>query len=132
MSPDQGLREELIWATRGRSWGFRFLLSGGLPDPLREYERAFAQLGDEPMAWGRGEGRVAVRFPDPLRRKDAARRLIPHEFVVFGGLAEEIESVEDALQKVWPLVEGAYSELWDADVPPPDGVLGSHPRADSS
>ena len=24
----------LIWATRGRTWGFRFLLNGGFADPL--------------------------------------------------------------------------------------------------
>ena len=42
MSPDPGRLDRLIWATRGRSWGFRFLLNAGLPDPLADYERSFA------------------------------------------------------------------------------------------
>src|SRR6476661_3454327 len=87
----------LIWATRGRSWGFRFLLAGGLSDPLADYERAFADLEPEPAAWRRTDAVVALRIPDPDGRKDAAGRDIPHEFVVFGDLADRIESVEDGL-----------------------------------
>ena len=34
----------LIWATRGRTWGFRFLRDGGLEDPLDTYEEAFAGI----------------------------------------------------------------------------------------
>jgi hypothetical protein len=116
--PDEGLPERLIWATRGRSWGFRFLLKGGLSDPLLVYERSFADLEDEPTACHRAGGKVALRFPDPLGRKDASGRLIPHEFVVFGDLADEIESVEDGLQQVWPLVAEAYAGVWDAERPP--------------
>ncbi|CCQ13378.1 putative uncharacterized protein [Rhodococcus sp. AW25M09] len=58
-------RSHLIWATRGRNWGFRFLLDAGKGDPLPLYERAFAELGDEPAAWHRSGQVVAVRFPDP-------------------------------------------------------------------
>ncbi|MFC5265061.1 hypothetical protein ACFPJ1_23360 [Kribbella qitaiheensis] len=112
------LPERLIWATRGRSWGFRFLLNGGRSDPLPEYERSFADLEDEPKTWRRAAGKVALRFPDPLGRKDAAGRVIPHEFVVFGDLVDEIESVEDGLQQIWPLVAGAYARVWDAEGPP--------------
>lgn len=120
----QDLTESLIWATRGRSWGFRFLLNGGRPDPLPEYERSFAGLGDEPATWRRTTGKVALRFPDPLERKDAAGRVIPHEFVVSGELADEIESVEDGLQQIWPLVAGAYARVWDAERPPSVADLG--------
>lgn len=118
MSPEQDLPATLIWATRGRSWGFRFLFNGGLSDPLADYERIFAGLRDEPTICRRVAGKVALRFPDPLRRRDSAGRLIPHDFVVPGNLADEIESVEDGLQKVWPLVAEAYSRVWAAEDPP--------------
>jgi hypothetical protein len=62
----QDLTESLIWATRGRSWGFRFLLNGGRHDPLPEYEGSFAGLEDEPATWRRTAAKVALRFPDPL------------------------------------------------------------------
>ena len=118
MRPDTDLPERLIWATRGRSWGFRFLLKGGLSDPLLVYERSFANLEDEPTACRRAAGTVALRFPDPLGRRDASGRVIPHEFVVFGDLADEIESVEDGLQRVWPRVAEAYARVWDTERPP--------------
>ncbi|MEU0092680.1 hypothetical protein [Kribbella sp. NPDC006257] len=130
MSP-QDLSESLIWATRGRSWGFRFLLSGGQADPLLDYERSFADLEDEPTTWRRAAGKVALRFPDPLGRKDAAGRVIPHEFVVSGDLAAEIETVEDGLQQIWPLVAGAYARVWDAEGSPSVADLDFTPQ-DSS
>ncbi len=119
----QSLSENLIWATRGRSWGFRFLLDGGQSDPLPDYERSFADLEDGPTAWRRTAGKVALRFPDPLGRKDSAGRVIPHEFVVFGGLADRIDSVEDGLQQIWPLVAEVYARVWDAEGPPSAAAL---------
>jgi len=116
VQPD--LSKQLIWATRGRSWGFRFLLDGGLSDPLPVYERSFANLEDEPTTFHRSAGKVALRFPDPLGRRDASGRVIPHEFVVFGDLADEIQSVEDGRQRVWPLVAKVYARTWDAERPP--------------
>jgi hypothetical protein len=121
--PDDGLRERLIWATRGRSWGFRFLLRGGLADPLLVYEQSFADLADEPTACHHAVGNVALRFPDPLGRRDASGRVIPHEFVVVGDLAGEVGSVADGLQRVWPLVAEAYARVWDAERPPSDADL---------
>lgn len=108
-----------IWATRGRSWGFRFLVDGGLSDPLPKYEQTFANLKDEPATWHRTTtAQVALRFPDPLGRRDAAGRVILHEFVVFGELAESINSVEDGLRRLWPLVSEAYARVWDTDEAP--------------
>lgn len=124
MSRDPGRTGGLIWATRGRSWGFRFLLDGGLPDPLPEYERVFAELDDAAASWRRSGGTVAVRFPDPMTRRDASGRVIPHEFVVFGDLANDVASVEDALRVIWPLVEDAYARVWDAEVPPSPADVG--------
>ncbi|MEX2375004.1 MAG: hypothetical protein WD942_05375 [Dehalococcoidia bacterium] len=118
MNPEQDLPEGLIWATRGRTWGFRFLLDGGLSDPLLEYERVFADLGDDLSACSRVTGKVALRFPDPLGRRDAAGRVIPHDFVVSGDVASNVQSVGDGLQQVWPLVEDAYARVWDAAGPP--------------
>jgi hypothetical protein len=118
--PDNALPERLIWATAGRSWGFRFVLKGGLSDPLPVYERSFANRKDEPTTFHRSAGTVALRFPDPLGRRDASGRVIPHEFVVFGDLADEIESVEDGRQRVWPLVAKVYAGTWDAERPPSD------------
>lgn len=118
MNGDHGPSRGLIWATRGRFWGFRFLLNGGLSDPLLEYERVFANLKDEPTAWHREGGTVALRFPDPLGRRDAAGRVIPHEFVAFMELGVEIESVEDGRDKVWPRVAGAYARVWDTEAAP--------------
>lgn len=118
MTPAQDVPKQLIWATRGRSWGFRFLLDGGFADPLPEYESAFVGVGEEPAGWSRAEGKVALRFPDPVGRADTAGRVIPHEFVIFGEFAEGICSVEDGLRKVWPIVEFAYGQVWDAKTPP--------------
>lgn len=116
-SASNGL-DDLIWATRGRSWGFRFLLTGGLADPLQTYERAFAGAGDGPRSWQNITGTVALRFPDPAERRDSAGRVIPHDFVMRGNLAAEVESSEAGERIIWPLVSEIYSAIWDADRPP--------------
>jgi hypothetical protein len=104
----------LIWATRGRTWGFRFLRDGGFADPLPEYDAAFAGAGDEPAVCRRAaDGRVALRLPDPRKRTDRAGRVITHEFVVFPPLADSIRSVDDGLRLVWPLVAEDYDTVWD-------------------
>lgn len=102
-----------IWATRGRSWGFRFLRSGGLTDPRPEYLRMFA--GDEQNLefYRRVGANVAVRFPDPEARVDSSGRVIPHEFVVFPPLSEQISSVEAALDVLWPEVRDVYDDVWN-------------------
>lgn len=134
MRSGEELSPWLIWATRGRFWGFRFLLDGGLSDPLLTYERSFAGHEDVPATWHRAAGTVALRFPDPLGRRDASGRVIPHEFVVFGDLADEIESVEDGLTHIWPLVAEAYARVWDAERPPSAADLrltaGDNPSSD--
>lgn len=62
----------LIWATRGKSWGFRFLRSGGFFDPLIGYDGVFFGLEDQSTAFRRIGDRVALHFTDPEARKDAA------------------------------------------------------------
>lgn len=108
-----------IWASRGRSWGFRFLRRAGLEDPLAVYEDTFATIGDEPEAWCRVADKVALRFPDPDGRRDAAGRVIPHDFVLFGQRASGITSLEDGRQWIWPEVADEFEHIWDAPEPPP-------------
>ena len=98
----------LIWATRGRTWGFRFLLDGGFEDPLSVYERAFSGFGEDEELWRRVDESVALRFPDPEGRRDRAGRTIPHDFVVFGALADQINSVSDGRRLVWPKVADQF------------------------
>lgn len=111
----------LIWATGGKHWGFRFLRDGGYRDPLLAYEEAFSLVEDEPEACRRLGDKVALRFSDPLKRKDAAGRIIPHEFVIFGPAADEIDSVEDGVRLVWPLFADEFAQVWDAPRPPSAG-----------
>jgi hypothetical protein len=108
-----------IWATRGRTWGFRFL-STEQPgqDPLARYEEAFAGL----LVARQGvlTGLLAVRFPDPEGRRDRSGRPIPHEFVLTPPLSDSVRSVEDAVEQVWPLVRERYAEVWEASKAPKD------------
>jgi hypothetical protein len=114
----------LIWATRGRTWGFRFLRRGGCEDPLPVYDAAFSGVEDKPEAWRRLAETmalpemVALRFPDPEGRQDRAGRVIPHEFVVFPPQADDIESIEDGRRLVWPLVADEFARVWKVPNPP--------------
>lgn len=108
-----------IWATRGRTWGFRFLRRGGLEDPLGVYEDAFSKVGDQPEAWRRiADDKVALRFPDPNKRRDAAGRVIPHDFVLLGSWADGINSLEDGRQRIWHEVADEFESVWDNPEPP--------------
>lgn len=108
----------LIWATRGHSWGFRFLLDGGSPDPLPTYETAFAGTEGEQTVCRRADEHVALRFPDPLGRRDAAGRVIPHDIVVFAPLADEVHSLEDGQRLIWPRLANTFDRVWDLPRPP--------------
>lgn len=107
-----------IWATRGRTWGFRFLSDGGFVDPLPEYESTFSGIADEPEAWSRADDRVALRFADPEQRRDAAGRVIPHDFVLIGDWAADVDSVEAGVELVWPWVADAFARVWELPTPP--------------
>jgi hypothetical protein len=109
----------LIWATRGYSWGFRFLRRGDSTNPLAEYESAFATLDDQAEVCRRLGDQVALRFPDPESRRDASGRLIPHEFVITGPLANEVSTVDDGRRRVWPLVSDEFEAVWLLPAPPP-------------
>lgn len=107
-----------IWATRGRTWGFRFLRDGGYPDPLPEYEAAFSPIADEHQAWRRSDDRVAVRFPDPEHRRDAAGRVIPHDVVLIGAWSDQVDSVERGIELIWPLIADEFEQIWSQQDPP--------------
>lgn len=107
-----------LWATRGYAWGFRFLNSAGFLDPLPEYERAFSALNGSP-AWRQMEGGVALRFPDPERRRDRSGRVIPHEFIVYGPDARKINSLDEGVSVVWPAAAAEFNRVWKAPTPPP-------------
>lgn len=116
----------LIWAACGKHWGYRFLLDGGYRDPLPHYERSFANVPDDGASTRRLGDEVALRLLDPLGRRDAAGRIITHDFVVMGPSAAQIDSVEDGLEKIWPLVEDAYAQVWDADRAPNTDAIRAH------
>lgn len=108
----------LIWATRGRTWGFRFLLNGGFDDPLVVRDDVFSGFDNQPEVWRRVAAKVALRFPDPLGRQDAAGRVIPHEFVVLAPEADRIDSLEEGRRLVWPLVADEFERIWQLSEPP--------------
>ncbi len=108
---------KFIWVTRGRNWGFRFLRTAGYEDPLPVYEEAFNGVESKGEAFLLKGATAVLRIPDPLDRRDAAGRLIPHEFVVFGDPGwGTFEEGRDAL---WPLVEEEFARVWGAPTPPP-------------
>ncbi|MGN8027503.1 hypothetical protein [Microbacterium sp. 22242] len=108
----------LIWATRGRAWGFRFLRTGGLADPYPVYEEMFSALEGLPEGIVREEGRTAVRFIDPLHRADRSGRVISHDFVLLGDLARPVRSVDDGVQEIWPLVSEEFARVWQLEKAP--------------
>lgn len=107
-----------IWATRGRTWGFRFLRTGDLPDPLCVYETAFAGTGDTIDAFRKRGATLAVRFADPEDRRDRAGRVIPHEFVILAPDADRFDTAEEARASLWDAVAEQYATVWDQDTPP--------------
>ncbi|MFX0592868.1 hypothetical protein [Melissospora conviva] len=111
----------MIWVTGGKYWGFRFLRDGGYRDPLPAYDEVFSMVEDEPEVYRRVGDKVALRFSDPLQRKDTAGRTIPHEFVIFGSSADRVSSVEDGIRLLWPLVADEFARIWDAPSPPSAG-----------
>src|SRR5690606_28572221 len=117
-APEQAML--LLWATRGRTWGFRFLPVDGTgpdADPLPLYERAFSGHEDEDEGCWRTDGLLAVRLRDPEGRADEAGRVIPHELVLDGAGADGITSTADVVRQIWPLLAERYAALWDGPAP---------------
>jgi hypothetical protein len=108
---------DFIWATRGRTWGFRFLRRAGLDDPLRLYESAFSALADESEGWVRNATTVALRFRDPDGRRDQSGRVIAHDFVLLGERAQGIDSLDAGRRRIWPIVAPEFAVIWDLKDP---------------
>lgn len=120
-SSSAGHDRAFIWATRGKNWGFRFLHTAGHPNPLDIYEAAFSGVAETTEAFGAHADTVALRFLDPEKRRDAAGRVIPHEFVLFPPLSGRVSSVEDGFHLVWPLVSDVFVRVWEQPSPRTNG-----------
>lgn len=107
-----------IWATRGRTWGFRFLRTGDLPDPFDVYEAAFAGTEDTIDTFRNRGTTVAVRFADPNGRRDRAGRVIPHEFVILTPDAARFDTAEETRAALWDAVAEQYATIWDQPTAP--------------
>ena len=113
---------KFLWATRGKTWGFRFLCTAGLANPLAEYEAAFAGTTGAAEVLARRGGMTAVRFPDPDGRTDRAGRVIPHEFVILTD-GMDFETVDTARTMLWMHVAPLYASVWDQPTGPrPDAL----------
>jgi hypothetical protein len=111
-----------IWATRGRTWGFRLLWTGGLPNPLEVYEAAFVGTDGAAEVLTQRGGVTAVRFPDPEGRTDRAGRLIPHEFVILtAGIG--FEQIDTARTTLWAEVAPLYASVWEQPAGPSPDTL---------
>ena len=106
-----------IWATRGKNWGFRFLRTAGRSNPLEIYEAAFSGVEETTEAFRASADTVAFRFLDPEKRRDAAGRVIPHEFVLLPPLPGTVSSVDDGFHLVWPLVKDDFAREWQQPRP---------------
>jgi hypothetical protein len=119
--------KNLLWSARGYDWGFRILRH---PDErqnwLHVYENVFRfgmASGNEPLfkcidikLGSRTCHCIALRLLDPKHRKDISGRAILHEFIIFDPDVS-IESLEEAHNKVWLLVESEYEEWYDNKPP---------------
>lgn len=103
----------LMWATRGKDWGFRFLDDAGEADPLPLYRQAFINHELATELVHKDIGFTAARIEDPLGRRDHSGRVIPHDFVLRGQMAEGINTPEDVREVIWPLVAQKFEEIWD-------------------
>ena len=110
-----------LWATRGKNWGFRFLRTAGRSNQLEIYRAAFLGVEDTPEAFQASEDTIAFRFLDPEKRRDAAGRVIPHEFLLFPPLPSKVSSVEEGFHLVWPLVKDDFARDWEQPQPRTDG-----------
>ena len=90
-----------------------------MEDPLLAYDELLNATDDQqPDVIRRLGDRVALRFPDPEQRTDAAGCTTPHEFVLSGPEARGVNSLEEGRDRIWPLVAKEYAEGWEASEPP--------------
>jgi hypothetical protein len=111
---------DLIHASRGKNKGFHFIKSGGLPDPLHDYEKAFgADSGKAEMFRRLDDGRIAAGFLDPQGRSDHAGRMIPHQVLIPHSMASGINNLDDVRNKIWPLLKPTYDTMYEKSLARP-------------
>jgi hypothetical protein len=94
-----------------------FLLKGGLPDALFEYEKAGFERHphlSEPNSirrYGKNAEKVAAILRDPEGRKDPSGRPINHHLIIPESQAHDIHTIEDVKTKIWPQVKGLVNEF---------------------
>lgn len=108
----------LMWATRGRTWGFRFLLRDQKRDPLTMYEEFFPPTVLHAPPVRKVGDKVAAHLPDPEGRCDRSGRIIMHDFVLDGDDAVQVATLDDFERIIWPRVAEEYDEIWDQPNPP--------------
>lgn len=117
----EGLAKEpvgLVHSTRGKIRGFSFPQHGGLTDPIKEYDKSglTKDLSDNAfIRYGSKNEKIAARFIDPLGRKDAAGRLIPHEVLLPEDMARGINNHDDVVKKTWPLIKDIYNGFYRSE-----------------
>lgn len=109
--------ESFIWATRGHSWGFRFLRTAGYADPLPVYDAAFAAVQDEREVCKYVGSSIVLRFADPEGRKDFASRVIRHDFILFPIAGSDLPALDNARRVAWESVAGDYERVWESPNP---------------
>lgn len=106
----------IVHAARGKHKGFTFPQRGGLDDPVKEYDKANPDslVLNSYRRYGDRQEKVAAKFSDPLGRKDRAGRPIEHNVILPEDLASRINSFDDIVPTVWPLIDNTYAALYDA------------------
>lgn len=110
-----GLQEldSVLVAARGKDKGFQFFRTGGSPTPMAEYDAAGFNLSSEREMFKRYDNKVAARFLDPSGRLDRAGRPIIHEVIVPPSMSNDVSSLTDVVEKVWPMVKDDYEAFYE-------------------
>ena len=99
---------DILYSSRGKTKGYQFFKSGGVPNPDAVAARAFGQGQAAGFFRKLEDGTVAAVLPDAKGRIDQAGRPIVHDLIVPKSMASGIDTIEDVKQKIWPLVKDLY------------------------
>uniref|UniRef100_A0A7C4VR54 Uncharacterized protein n=1 Tax=Desulfatirhabdium butyrativorans TaxID=340467 RepID=A0A7C4VR54_9BACT len=119
--------QNLLWSTRGREWGFRFLHKPAVQVGIWEsiYQSIFGSDECVPQRWhgtithsyGPALQYVASRFIDPIKVwKDAAGREIPHEMLLILETGAEETAGFDWERVVFEFVRSYYQDQFEKDL----------------
>lgn len=105
--------ENLMHFTRTKNRGFSVFNDGNHPKPMTMANKIMGDdwdTSDKLMDTDRGLG---VLLTDPEGRKDRAGRDIPHLIIMPNSMRDEIRSVDDVREKVWPALKDDYAAVYD-------------------